>query len=67
MTYVGDVKSDTVKKKLFLLDKHKFSVYKAFTLEPCSRYKTTRTTKQSFPKIILLASSIVVIPMRDME
>ena len=55
------------KKKLFLFNKHGFSVYKAFTLESCSRYKITRTAKQSFRKIILLASSIVVMPMGDME
>ena len=55
------------KKKLFLFNKHEFSVYKAFTLESCSRYKITRTAKQSFRKIILLASSIVVMPMGDME
>ena len=54
------------KNKLLLFNKHKFSVYKAFALELCSSYKTTTTTKQSFRKIILLASSIVVIPMRDM-
>ena len=55
------------KNKLFLFNKHEFSVYKAFTLESCSRYKITRTAKQSFRKIILLASSIVVMPMGDME